>query len=212
MTTKRSIMVALVIAALAAVGAVVLSQDSGPVHAVQRAVDVVTNKTNSEREAREPLALPLDVPSIEVKKSERRLILYSDGEPVREYRVGLGFSPEGDKSEEGDGRTPEGKYYICVKNPNSKFHLAVGLSYPNVEDAERGLLAGLIDRREYDEIVSAVQSQRKPPQHTALGGDIFIHGDGSGSDWTLGCIALDNADIEEIYEAVALGTPVAILP
>ena len=147
-----------------------------------------------------------------VLKSERRLTLYAGDKRVREYSVGLGFNPEGDKVQEGDGRTPQGEYYVCAKNPNSRFHLSLGLNYPNEEDAVRGLASGLITRAEYERITAASQQRRQPPWDTALGGEIFIHGHGASRDWTWGCIALHNEDIAELYEAVPVGTSVTIYP
>lgn len=176
------------------------SRESKPVRADQPSRD------------REPLKLPLIDPRIIVHKNERRLELYSNGEMARAYRVGLGTSPVGDKVRQGDRRTPEGEFYVCIKNPKSNYYLSLGLSYPNEEDAGRGLRDGLIDRAAYNRIVNAIRSRRKPPQNTALGGDIFIHGHGSESDWTWGCVALDNRDIKELFDAVPVGTPVLIKP
>ncbi|MHC4258947.1 MAG: L,D-transpeptidase family protein [Planctomycetota bacterium] len=149
-------------------------------------------------------------PKIVVDKSKRRLFLYSDSKIVRSYRIVLGFQPTGDKVEEGDGRTPEGRYYVCVKNPKSQYYLSLGLSYPNIQDAERGLRGGLISRQQYRRIAEAISQGRQPPWHTPLGGEIFIHGDGSKRDWTLGCIALNNDDMRELYDVVSVGTPVLI--
>lgn len=159
-----------------------------------------------------PLEKPLVDPKIVISKSERRLYLYSKSTVVRSYRIGLGFQPTGHKVREGDGRTPEGEYYVCVKNPNSRYYLSLGLSYPDIGDANRGLRDGLITRRQYDEIVQAINGGRRPPWNTPLGGEIFIHGNGAKSDWTLGCIALENRDVRELYDAVPVGTPVVIQP
>jgi murein L,D-transpeptidase YafK len=157
------------------------------------------------------LTLPLKSPRIVVHKSERRLELYSGDKLVRTYRVGLGFSPVADKNIEGDGATPEGEFYIFVKNSKSAYYLSLGLSYPNIEDAERGLREKLISKSQYKSIVSSIQQKLAPPQNTRLGGLIYIHGNGAGSDWTLGCVALENTDIKELYDAVEVGTPVTIV-
>ena len=157
-----------------------------------------------------PLRLPLVNPKILVRKGARRLTLYSGGEAVRTYPVALGFSPEGDKVRQGDGRTPEGTYYVCVKNAKSAFYLSLGLSYPNAEAAERGLREKLITQRQYERIVGAIRNRRTPPWDTRLGGEIFIHGSGSTGDWTWGCVALDNENIKELFDAVPLGTTVVI--
>jgi murein L,D-transpeptidase YafK len=159
-----------------------------------------------------PLRLPLSRPEIVVEKSARRLSLYAGGEVVRVYRVGLGTAPVGDKERAGDRRTPEGSFYVCVKNPQSAFYLSLGLSYPNAEDAERGLRAGLITRAQYRRIVRAISGNQTPPWDTALGGTIFIHGNGSQSDWTWGCVALDDRDMKELFDSVPTGTPVRIEP
>ncbi|HEV7797533.1 MAG TPA: L,D-transpeptidase family protein [Pyrinomonadaceae bacterium] len=158
------------------------------------------------------LKLPLRNPQIVVSKSKRRLELYSDGAVVRSYKVGLGLNPVPDKQRQGDRATPEGEFYVFTKNDKSAFYLSLGLSYPNVEDAERGLRDKLISRAVHDAIVKAIKRKAKPPQNTALGGDIYIHGNGASSDWTWGCVALENEDVKELFNAVEVGTPVTIRP
>lgn len=159
---------------------------------------------------RPPLELPLKNPRIVVTKGARRLDLYSEGAVVRSYKIGLGLSPVEDKVQQGDRRTPEGEFYVFTRNDKSAFYLSLGLSYPNAEDAERGLRDKLITRRQHDAIVSAIKRKATPPQHTALGGDIYIHGNGAGSDWTWGCVALENADMKELFDAIPVGAPVTI--
>lgn len=161
---------------------------------------------------REPLKLPLYDPKIVVKKSRRQLLLFSGGQLVRTYRVGLGLSPVGDKVRAGDRRTPEGEFYIFTKNDRSAFYLSLGLSYPNTAHAERGLRDGLITRAQYEAITRALRAKKAPPQNTHLGGDIYIHGNGAQSDWTWGCVALENEDIRELFNAVNVATPVIIEP
>lgn len=161
---------------------------------------------------RTPLKLPLVNPKIVVSKSARRLELYSDGRVVRAYRVVLGGDPVRDKEREGDSRTPEGDFYVCVKNERSQFYRSLGLSYPNREDAERGLRDKLITRAQHDRIVRAIARRRTPPWDTPLGGEIYIHGGGTSNDWTRGCVALDNADMQELFDSVPVGTPVRIEP
>jgi murein L,D-transpeptidase YafK len=165
---------------------------------------------NAAQVAREPLKLPLVSPRIVISKSQRRLDLYSGGRLVREYRAALGKNPSDDKELQGDYRTPEGEFYVCVKNAASKFYLSLGLSYPNREDAERGLRGKLITRGQYGRIVEAIDKGLRPPWDTALGGEIFIHGGGAASDWTWGCVALDDADVKELFDAVPKGTKVVI--
>lgn len=147
-----------------------------------------------------------------VEKAARRLVLYRDGKEERRFPVGLGFCPAGRKEKQGDGRTPEGTYRVCMKNPKSQFHLSLGVSYPNASDAEGGFASGLITRSQRDRIVAANRRGGCPPWDTPMGGVIFIHGNGSTSDWTLGCVALEDADIEILYRTVPVGTPVTIRP
>lgn len=145
-----------------------------------------------------------------VAKDARRLCLCRDGRVERRFRAALGANPADDKRREGDGCTPEGEFYVCRRNPRSRFGLALLLSYPNEEDAARGLAAGLVSREQHEAIVAAVRARRTPPQDTPLGSLIEIHGGGSGRDWTVGCVALDDADMRLIYEAAPPGTPVVI--
>jgi murein L,D-transpeptidase YafK len=161
---------------------------------------------------RTPLKLPLTKPKIVVKKGRRELLLYSNDKLLRTYHVGLGLSPVGDKVRAGDRRTPEGDFYIFTKNDKSAFFLSLGLSYPNASHAERGFRDGLINRSQYEAIMKALKAGRTPPQNTRLGGDIYIHGHGASSDWTWGCVALENEDIRELFDAVNVGTPVTIQP
>ena len=142
-----------------------------------------------------PLAGPVDF--LLVDKSNRTLTAYRDGQALKTYTgIALGDAPSGHKQFEGDEKTPEGRYTIDTRNPNSAYHLSLRVSYPNT--ADRALAEGL----------------GKSP-----GGDIFIHGQPNRSpvgrlpgDWTDGCIALSNAEIEELYQAVADGTPIEIRP
>jgi L,D-peptidoglycan transpeptidase YkuD (ErfK/YbiS/YcfS/YnhG family) len=154
--------------------------------------------------------------SLLIKKAERKLYVYrvdhGQSELFKTYTIALGPKPTGHKQQQGDGATPEGDYYLTHKNAKSKFYLSLGVSYPNARDAAAGLQAGLISQAEHDAIVSAIRSQGKPPQNTRLGGDIFIHGGGSGNDWTLGCIALTNEEIKELFELLPVKTPVKIAP
>ena len=161
----------------------------------------------------ENMDLPkLTNPRLVVKKSTRKLEVYDGKKLVKTYRMVLGFTPRGDKEIEGDGRTPEGKFYVFTKNAESRFHLSLGVSYPGAEDAKRGLDQKLITREEYDEIVSAIAEKRMPLQKTKLGGEIYIHGGGTESDWTDGCVALKDEEITELFEAIPVGTEVEIRP
>jgi murein L,D-transpeptidase YafK len=157
-------------------------------------------------------AAPAQELRIEVFKARRQLVLFSGKTPLKTYRIGLGLDPGPRKVRQGDRRTPEGTYTVCRKNPASAFYLSLGLTYPNAEDADRGLASGLISRAQHRSIHDAIAKGRCPLWNTRLGGEIFIHGRGSGSDWTWGCIALDDTDIKELYDQVPVGTPVRIYP
>jgi murein L,D-transpeptidase YafK len=149
---------------------------------------------------------------IVVSKADRLLMVYSDGEVIRRYRVGLGFRPQGPKRWKGDGRTPEGRYVVAIMNPHSRYFLSLGLNYPMPIDAAQGYKEGRITWAQYQAIRDAFNDGKVPPWNTRLGGEIFIHGHGATRDWTRGCIALDNADMQELYSLVDVGTPVTILP
>ena len=158
-----------------------------------------------------PLPAVVDTPRLVVAKSKRQLFLYSNRTLLRTYRIGLGLNPDHSKSRAGDYATPEGRFYVCVKNVHSKFFLSLGLSYPGPTDAERGLRSGLISAGQYQAILETYKQRRTPPWGTALGGEIFLHGRGSSTDWTWGCIALDDTDIRELFSVIPLGTTVEIL-
>lgn len=149
---------------------------------------------------------------IVIRKGQRQLLLFSDKKLVRTYRIGLGSSPVGDKERQGDRRTPEGDFYIFTRNDKSAYYLSLGISYPNAAHAKRGLRDGLITKAQYDAIMRALAAGQGPPQNTRLGGDIYIHGNGSQSDWTWGCAALENEEMLELFRAVPVGTPVRIEP
>lgn len=137
------------------------------------------------------------VDRIVVEKSARRLTLWQNGKELRRYPIALGFTPVGDKLRQGDGKTPEGVFRIDRRNDRSKFHLSLGLDYPQAEDRARARAGG------YDP-----------------GGDIMLHGQPNAmpvgmkakGDWTAGCIALTNAQIEEIWQVAAVGTVVEVRP
>ena len=126
-----------------------------------------------------------------VNKHRREMLLLSGDSVVRSYRIALGRDAVGHKQQEGDGRTPEGRYVIDRRNPKSKYHLSLHISYPNEADCERAAAAGV------------------PP-----GGDIMIHGLKPGvdhpNDWTEGCIAVTDSEMDEIWSLVADGTAIEI--
>jgi hypothetical protein len=158
---------------------------------------------------------PLDQvcnPKLYVFKGKRRMMVVEKDMLIRDYPIGLGPRPSGDKQVQGDGRTPEGEFYVCVKKPNSSYYKSLGLSYPSPKHAERALVAGNISHQEFAKIVSAINSKSRPPWDTVLGGQIFIHGGGANEDWTKGCVALYNTDIDELFAIIPVGTPVYIMP
>ena len=135
------------------------------------------------------------VTQVVVKKGERTLYLVSGKTAIKSYQINLGNQPIGDKQYEGDGKTPEGLYFIDRFNPNSRYHLSVGISYPSAQDVAQAAALGL-----------------RP------GGDIFIHGLGpegralNKADWTAGCIAVNDEEIEEIFAMLQPGVPIFIYP
>ena len=154
---------------------------------------------------------------LRVSKASRRLELWERDAVIRTFPVVLGPQPVGDKAVEGDGRTPEGTFYVCTRNAESRFHRFLGLSYPDARAAARGLREGLISDDQGTAILEACARGTRPPWDTALGGQIGIHGHGprfaeAGRDWTQGCIALSDADMECLWEACPLGTGVIIEP
>lgn len=149
---------------------------------------------------------------LEVHKKARELHVFQGDEKTATYPIGLGFAPDGHKVEEGDGKTPEGRYVVCVKNPQSRYYLSLGLNYPNAEDAERALADGRISKAEAEAARQAEARGVCPSWKTRLGGEIYIHGRGSSSDWTLGCVALDDGPMKKLFESTPVGTEVRILP
>lgn len=139
------------------------------------------------------------------------LLVFAGKRLVKAYPVALGFDAVGDKEKRGDYRTPEGRFYLCARNEKSQFFRSLRLSYPNAEDAERGLKQGLISRATRDRIVKANRRGGVPPQDTDLGGDIMIHGGGIGTNWTWGCVALDNNAVLELFDFLPIGTPIEIV-
>ena len=146
-----------------------------------------------------------------ITKHAKTLILFDGDEEVLRVLVVLGKEP-GDKQREGDMATPEGEFYVCYKNPDSKYHRFLGLSYPNLEDAERGLRDKLITQLEYDTIRDAIAQRQCPPWKTALGGEIGLHGPCPNVTWTHGCIAMSVEQIERLYDLLEIGDEVIIQP
>lgn len=134
-----------------------------------------------------------EVTRILVFKEKRAMYLMHHDEVLKSYDVGLGFAPEGHKQFRGDGKTPEGTYVINRRNPNSEYHLSIGISYPRPQDSAFARANG-----------------------KSAGGDIFVHGApnkrGAPRDWTAGCIAVTDREIEDIYAMVNDGTVISIYP
>lgn len=146
---------------------------------------------------------------IVIEKSKRLLALYgASGVLCLQCPVALGFAPVGHKQKEGDGKTPEGEYYVCLKRETGKFGCALGISYPSFGDAQA---AGL-DEELLALFEKAQSAQKRPPWGTPLGGEIYIHGGGTASDWTAGCVALDAGDMEKLFSLCNEGDAVIILP
>lgn len=206
---KRIFVSALSPLAVAAMGAAAPHGQGGPASQTSP-VAAHERQAGESGPNRLPLKLPLVSPRIVIRKGARELTLFDGARAVRVYRVGLGFDPEGDKARQGDGRTPEGSFYVCVKNSKSRYYRSLGLSYPSEGHAVRGLRGGIITRAQHDQIMSALEAKARPPWDTALGGEIFIHGHGSRSDWTLGCVALEDGDMKELFDATPKGTPVVV--
>jgi len=142
---------------------------------------------------------PLHADRVVVLKKERTLQLLSEGKVIRTYKVALGGDPVGPKARRGDHKTPEGEYVLDSRNSKSQFHRSIHISYPNASDRAQARRSGV-----------------------SPGGDVFIHGLPNGygwvgashraRDWNDGCVAVTNEEIEEIWNAVADGTPIEIRP
>jgi murein L,D-transpeptidase YafK len=146
-----------------------------------------------------PLSSATTIDRIVVEKSERRLSIFRDARRIKTYRIALGRNPVGAKQQEGDMKTPEGIYKIDGRNPQSSFHLALHISYPSDKDNEQAAARGV-----------------------PAGSDIMIHGIRNGrgwigafhrwKDWTAGCVALTNEEVEELWRVTPDGTTVEIRP
>lgn len=158
-----------------------------------------TQAANASAQALSPAAPLPSADGLLVDKSERKLYLLKDGQPIRSYRIALGLNPNGHKEREGDFRTPEGRYTIYRRNPESEFFLSLGISYPAPDDVQRARRMGV-----------------KP------GGAIMIHGLPNvlrrspsyygSTDWTNGCIALSNDDMLEVWLLTRTNVPIEIRP
>ena len=136
---------------------------------------------------------------IRIEKSLRRLTVYDGGQEVLRCPVALGAQPVGPKQREGDGRTPEGRYFICLIKEAGKYGRSLGLSYPGTADAQLAFTEGRIDERTLNNIRLASEERRRPPWGSPMGGEIYIHEGGAQNDWTQGCIALESADMDRLF-------------
>ncbi len=134
-----------------------------------------------------------------IEKSGRTLRLTENGCERMRARIALGSAPVGPKRREGDGRTPEGIYQICLAKENGKYGRSLALSYPNAEDAQRAYAEGVIDRHTLSAIRAAAAEGRRPPWGTPLGGEIYLHEGCTDTDWTRGCVALAPADMARLF-------------
>lgn len=195
---KRAL-IALILFALVAGGVIYIlhRRDNIPSRA-----DVPRRHAEKEHDRSRPSPAPVPAmvgDRILIEKSARRLTLFHDGKPIKRYRVALGREPEGKKTRNGDGKTPEGCYIIDYRKENSRFHRALHISYPNADDKRQAVARGV-----------------------SPGSDIMIHGLKNGMgwignrhlmcDWTRGCIAVTNREIDEIWRLTPLGTKVEIVP
>lgn len=151
-------------------------------------------------------------PEIYIYKEKRRLYLIQSNVMVRDYPIGLGSHPVGDKERERDGRTPEGDFVVRRKDPVSRFNKALLLNYPDKKHAELALFAGIISPPEFKEILTAAEHNAMPPSYTKLGRQLYIHAGGAHKDWTDGAIALYDSDMEELFTVTSTETPVHIRP
>lgn len=157
---------------------------------------------------------------VRVSKRKQTVYVYRGARLLMKMPADLGHNFFSDKERRGSAddpdhwRTPDGAFFVVRKNARSQYHRALVLNYPTSEDAARGLAQGLISEREHDAIVRAEAAVEEPPMNTALGGMIEIHGHGTGRrvNWTQGCVAVTNEDVDRLWMLVDVGTPVIVAP
>ena len=155
-----------------------------------------------------------------IYKSRKKLYLYEGNRIIDSAKVSFGWGEyfgDSQKREQGDKKTPEGEYFVTEKHKSENFSYFIGVNYPNLEDAKRGLEEKLITQKQYESIAKANKNKTIPLQNTRLGGAIGIHGLGrdyytliSGINWTRGCIALSDEDIKRIYGSIRVGSRIKI--
>jgi len=156
-----------------------------------------------------------------VLRSQHELIVKQNGMTLRTFKVAFGSGGKKAKRREGDHTTPKGKYQINRVRDSDRFHVFIQLNYPNMNDAKRALKNHSISRQQYRDILDAHNKGKLPPQNTALGGAIGLHGIGletkdkieihQVADWTQGCIAMRNNEIEELSRYIDVGTAITII-
>lgn len=152
-----------------------------------------------------------------VAKAERTIGVYEADQLVPGTCFSTQLGPAGDhgpKEKQGDLKTPEGWYRLTHRNPNSSYYRSLGVSYPNADDVTRSLAAGVISDTTASSVRASIAKGQRPSQGTAMGGDIFIHGNpwGATFDWTLGCVAVMNDEMDVLYRLGDPGTSVIIVP
>jgi murein L,D-transpeptidase YafK len=163
-------------------------------------------------------APPLPAEYVLIDSKAQTLQLIRDGVPVKTFdNVAFGVAGVGTKRRQGDGVTPRGRFTVTTIRPSKRYRTFVGINYPLREDAERGLREGIINQKQFEVIMLAIEKGELPPQNTPLGGMLGIHGIGSNSlaihreiDWTGGCVALENQQIDELVKMIRVGTTVVI--
>lgn len=176
----------------------------------------------------EPAALPEPAPPpppcekifrIEIRKRARELVAYCEGGDSRRTTAAMGREPKGHKVAQGDLRTPEGRYRIVGPLERNRFHGFIPIDYPSRADADAALADGRITRADHARIDDAHDRGVQPPADTPLGGDIGLHGEGTRwagdsqhLDWTYGCVAVPDAELDFLAERIEVGTEVMILP
>ena len=162
-----------------------------------------------------------DTPAeIVVDRSEQRLMIKKNGNVMRSFDAAFGSGGRKAKQKRGDRLTPNGVYKITDIRDSDRFHLFIEINYPSVRDAMRGLKAEIINRKQYNAILDAHIYRKRPPQNTPLGGQLGIHGIGNETkdkieiheiaDWTQGCIALRNHEVDALLSYIEIGTTVTI--
>jgi hypothetical protein len=147
-----------------------------------------------------------------VHKSTRNVALCNAGKLVQNMRSGLGTTPSGAKVQLGDGKTPEGVFFVPRLIPDSTFYKAFLISYPSLADATRGLSSGLISSAQRQQIQSAHAACVEPPQDTPLGGNIELQGNGGDRDWTSGNVALDDPNVDTLWAHIGVGDSIVVVP